>query len=379
MLLFALGAGAVGWLAGESVRRGRRLGQRGSPTPPVPPPLAECLKLIAEADETQKAFFEQADKRRKAIERIEEIDRYLMAKPGITTGPEFEEFKRMAQEKRNLVEEAETLKNIMDALERGWRDLWRQYHEKCGPRSAPTGMLVPGIQTRFAYGPADVATQGPHAAETMVVRSLRASFVPTGMPKPGTVGPAVSVATEAVRMPTPTPPSRRTLSVPFAPTAVPMAYTGLGQAWHGLGQDIARQRSLLRDYCRQAEWYASLAATDTDFAGTAAHYRDLCAEAQAALTRGLRRQARQLTPGSMEVVPFQAPPKPSGYMQAVPASPMVQTVPGGQGTAFAAPQTSAVSVATERGAIPTRPATPTRPTVSVPFTPAGGGMAFTGV
>jgi len=167
--------------------------------------------------------------------------------------------------------------------------------------------------------------------------------------------------------------------MPFAlgvPIALDPLDPGLGQGRRSrqvLGQDVARQRQLLREYCRQAEWYASLATTDRDFLETAAHYRDLCAEAQASLTRGLRRQARELTPGAVEVVPYQAPSRPSGQR------PMVPTLPGGQAMAPTPTSAAAVSVAAETAQMPPPTATrPVRPTISVPMGPAGGGMAFTG-
>jgi hypothetical protein len=53
------------------------------------------------------------------------------------------------------------------------------------------------------------------------------AFIPSGMPKPGTVGPAVSVASETARLPTPSAPARRMVSVPFAPSGGGISFTGV--------------------------------------------------------------------------------------------------------------------------------------------------------
>jgi len=90
-----------------------------------------------------------------------------------------------------------------------------------GPRRrgmTPTRAVVPvpGGVPEFIYP--SVTIPGP----------VPTSFVPSGMPKPGPVGPAVSVATEAAKIapPTATRPVRPTVSVPMAPAGGGMAFTG---------------------------------------------------------------------------------------------------------------------------------------------------------
>lgn len=94
-----------------------------------------------------------------------------------------------------------------------------------GPAPAPVrGMTptravvpTPGGVPEFIYP--SVTIPGPQPVPT--------SMIPTGMPKPGAVGPAVSVAQETARGPTPTMPARRTVSVPFTPAGGGMTFTGV--------------------------------------------------------------------------------------------------------------------------------------------------------
>lgn len=74
-----------------------------------------------------------------------------------------------------------------------------------GMTPTPAVVPYPGGVPEFIYP--SVTIPVPEPAPT--------SFVPTGMPKAGAVGPAVSIAQETAQMPAATPSARRTVSIPF--------------------------------------------------------------------------------------------------------------------------------------------------------------------
>lgn len=115
------------------------------------------------------------------------------------------------------------------------------------------------------------------------------------------------------------------------------------RSFHGgtvalLGQDAARELQkaleLTRRYCVAAEHYAELAKGDPDFAGSAEWYRDLCAEAHAALSKIRSRVMRQMpgtergmAPPTAPTRPAQRPPSYDWSARAVPISPQVARLP----------------------------------------------------
>ena len=197
MLPFLLGAAAVGWLAGESIRRGRSLGQRGLPGPvPLPPgeSFTRCQKLLAEIDQTLKAALENYQKARELSERAKAIQLELGAHPGWRTGPGFEDLRRRFEEMQSLMRDAQTHNNAGQALERGWRDLWEEYRRECEPRAQ--GMLAP-----------------PRAPMTSQMIALTPSASPVSQTVAPAVGPEVSMIQEATLQPAATP--RPRISVPL--------------------------------------------------------------------------------------------------------------------------------------------------------------------
>lgn len=72
----------------------------------------------------------------------------------------------------------------------------------------------------------------------------------------------------------------------------------------GQGYDIPAYRRLLREACRNWDYYQTLAQEDPDYQGTADWYESLCYERQAALTAAIRRIAEQETPVALQGVRY---------------------------------------------------------------------------
>jgi len=236
MLLALLGMAGVGWLAGESIRRGRRLGQRGLPGPMPPPPgesFTRCQKLLSEIDQTLDRALKNYEKARDLSDQAKAIQLELGAHPGWRTGPGFEALKKQFEKMQSLMRQAQTHQNAGEALERGWRDLWDKYRKECEPQ--PQGMLMP--QGQPATSQMTTGVYAPSGEQSFTPGML----APAALPKGGSpvALPSITTIEEATAVPVRSPVAsirRPGISVPL-PTgsSAPMAFTGTLSGF-GLGQ-----------------------------------------------------------------------------------------------------------------------------------------------
>lgn len=224
MLLYLLGAGVAGWLAGESVRRGRTLGQRGLPLPP-PQPFTESpdwpqtptfLGILiyklnqARADlDRYRIWAHEADRRFDALEEANAPAEALRE-----AGAE-------AQDLRAAMEDAE---RRIDEYEGQLKDLAASGEEAPAPPPVYQGVPIPPAVPPPLPWPRSLPEE-----RTPIVSApfpgQRGMLVQSGMPRPGTVGPAVSIAAETATS-APMGPVRRTVTVPFPPAGGGIAFTG---------------------------------------------------------------------------------------------------------------------------------------------------------
>ena len=236
MLFELLGAGVASWLAGESFRRGRRLGDQSlgrrrlgitseeyarqlqefrtrfqpPPSGGGPAPYVSCVPSYPDrrAIDNLCKILDSMGRAESLAEQEVYKDAFRTAWAGLVEG-----------QKRCM---EGWIRDACPRLEATLSQLQAIALPPAGPAPPPVRGLTPtpavtpypGGVPEFIYP--SVTIPGPQPMPTPT------SFVPSGMPKPGAVGPAIQVAAETVRMPTPTgarAPARPTVSVPFVPAA----------------------------------------------------------------------------------------------------------------------------------------------------------------
>jgi len=214
MLPFIFGAALAGWLAGESFRRRRALGQR--PSMPVPPPIetwmlgpdVDLVHALREAEQQlarYRAMVQEAERRFDALELSNAPDETLRE-----AGADVQDLRANVA---NTEQKIEQLERAIESLER-YRTPSEEKQPEPTPPSVPIGMR-PGTVARL---PANgVPFQSPAAGPGPAM--VTAAALPTG--GAAMAVPSVSMIQETAAPMRPSVPSggRSGISVPL--TAAP--------------------------------------------------------------------------------------------------------------------------------------------------------------
>lgn len=209
MLLYALAAG-VGWLAGESVRLGRKLGQRGLPLPP-PQPFTHAPEwpqipsylgvLVYKLNEAQSDLARYQAALDEAKRRFDALDQ---------AGAPAETIRQAGAEAQDLAARVEDAERRIAEYEGQLEDLAESGEEPEAPPPVYRGVPIPPALPPPLPWPRSLPGERP----------IVSSLVPSGMP----VGPAISVAAERTVWPAGT--ARSTVSLPFNPASGQISFTG---------------------------------------------------------------------------------------------------------------------------------------------------------
>lgn len=201
------------------------LGQRGLPLPP-PQPFSEApdwpqipsflgilIYKLNQAQADLARYRAQAHEAERRFDALEEANAPAEA---------LREAGAEAQDLRARMEDAE---RRIDEYEGQLEDLAKSGEEAPAPPPVYQGVPIPPA---LPPPPLPWPQSLPEERTPIVSATFpgqRGMLAPSGMPRPGTVGPAVSVAAETA-MPAATAPVRRTVGVPLAPAGGGIAFTG---------------------------------------------------------------------------------------------------------------------------------------------------------